>query len=140
MQHAGQHGTAHFALGGAAAAAEWAALAPGGGVVFLGAHRQPFGLSMLHQLRCLDLLRAEVLQSRHRDGPTELARHCMNYLKQMILCRGDTFLEPMIHPSQDDGPELNQVYECRDWEAVYAKVRENQAEHARWQLAQQLQE
>ena len=38
----------------------WRSLVPGDGLVHLGAHREPFMVSMFHQLRCLDALRAQL--------------------------------------------------------------------------------
>ena len=118
---------------------EWRANVPGDGdgVVYLGAQRQPYTLAMLHQLRCLDVVRGEVVRPRREggadaDGPSELARHCLNYIRQMVICRGDTQLEPFEHPNNIDPIFTDQVYECRDWDAVYRKVKENQEEYRRW--------
>ena len=111
-------------------AAEWSTVVPrGDGLVYLGEYRQPYTLGMVHQLRCLDVLRAELLRG---DEPSALTRHCLNYVKQMVLCRGDTHLEPYQHPNHIDPIVTDKVYECRDWSVVFNKVKENQAEYARW--------
>ncbi|KIP04041.1 hypothetical protein PHLGIDRAFT_76611, partial [Phlebiopsis gigantea 11061_1 CR5-6] len=103
------------------------------GLVYLGAHRRPFTLAAVHQLRCLDVLRAELVRGLPADAePSALARHCLNYVRQMVLCRGDTHLEPYQHPNHIDPIVTDKVYECRDWSVVFDKIRENQAEYARW--------
>ena len=73
---------------------------------------------------------------RHGDaseGPTALGRHCLNYLRQMVLCRGDLQLESMQYTSHTNPIDLFGVYERRDWGAVYDAIRENQKAYERWQ-------
>ncbi|KAI0697362.1 hypothetical protein BC835DRAFT_1249712, partial [Cytidiella melzeri] len=107
--------------------AEWSSLVPGDGVVHLGEHKQPYTISMFHQLKCLDILRGELVRDReHSEGASELSRHCLNYMRQMIMCRGDTYLEPFIHPNHKDPIEMQNIYECKDWGVVYDEVKKNQ--------------
>ncbi|KAI0371485.1 hypothetical protein BV20DRAFT_1051511 [Pilatotrama ljubarskyi] len=50
--------TVHYQLNSTEADAEWAALTPlNDGIVYAGSERQPYLLSIFHQLRCLDVLR-----------------------------------------------------------------------------------
>lgn len=110
-------------------AREWAELLPGGdGIVYLGEHKQPFGISLFHQLRCLDILRNETVTPRD-SPPSELARHCLNYLKQMMLCRGDVHLESFNYASHIDPIDQSGDWECRDWDVVYKEAKRNQAVH-----------
>lgn len=124
----------HFELDTPAGAAEWAATVPGDGMVYLGEEKRPYTISMLHQLRCLDILRAEIVRGHvgASDEPSYLSRHCLNYIKQMVLCRGDTNLEPFQYPNHQDPIDMEGIYECRDWGAVYAEVQKNQAQYAEW--------
>lgn len=89
---------------------------------------------MIHQLHCLDIIREEMFRERHEDStePSPLSRHCLNYVKQMVLCHGDVQLEPKQYPNGTEAAAIDQIYECRDWIAVYDKVKESQAEHAKW--------
>jgi len=106
---------------------EWAADAPGdrGGLVYLGAQKQPFMLGMVHQLRCLDVIRADIETQTQANGTaptTALGRHCLNYMRQMITCRGDLYLESFQYPGEPHAVDLEAVYECKDWGAVYDKM------------------
>ncbi|KAI1782599.1 hypothetical protein LXA43DRAFT_1103693 [Ganoderma leucocontextum] len=109
----------------------WGALVPGEGLVRLGVHREPFMVAMFHQLRCLDVMRDQLTKPRaQRDE--QPARHCMNYIRQMILCRGDTHLDPYQYPSNIHPVEPHPVRRCLDWRAVYEAVEANQKEYAEW--------
>ncbi|KAH9850980.1 hypothetical protein C2E23DRAFT_733937 [Lenzites betulinus] len=113
------------------ASAAWGALVPGDGLVYLGAHHEPLLVSMFHQLRCLDILRDQLTKPRSErtEQPT---RHCMNYIRQMILCRGDTHLDPYQYPSNVRPVDANPIRRCLDWRAVYEAVEANQREYAEW--------
>ncbi|CAL1715779.1 unnamed protein product [Somion occarium] len=89
--------------------AEWASLVPGDGVVHL-----------------------EIVRDRSTPGPgeyTELARHCLNYIKQMMLCRADAYLEPFWYDNHNGPIDLYSFYECKDWGAVYGEIKKNQEEY-----------
>lgn len=123
----------HYRLDTLDGAAEWSSLVPNDGLIYLGPYRQPYSISMLHQLRCLDIIRNETIRDPgDTSKPTALARHCLNYLRQMVMCRGDLELESFQFASNKNPINLHGVYECKDWEAVYAEVRRNQKEHADW--------
>ncbi|PCH43213.1 hypothetical protein WOLCODRAFT_103228 [Wolfiporia cocos MD-104 SS10] len=112
-------------------AAEWAALTPGDGIVHLGSEHQPFMVTMMHELRCLDIVRGS-LAVQIGERRMELTQHCTNYLRQMVLCRGDTFLDPYQYPSKIRPVEMNVPRRCWDWEAVYKAVESNQNGHKAW--------
>lgn len=125
----------HFRLDEADGVAEWKAIVPENGIVYLGPYRQPFGVAMFHQLRCLDILRADMVRPRNQStGPrhSPYARHCLNYLRQMVLCHGDLELESFQFASRINPINWRGVYECMDWEAVYRKTRKNQQEYREW--------
>jgi hypothetical protein len=131
--------TRRFRLNASDGAAEWSAISPGDGLIHLGTRQQPYTISMLHQLRCLGILRGEVVRDGDASGgPTALGRHCLNYIKQMVLCRGDIQLESFHYASHEDPIDLFGVYECRDWGAVYDAVRENQKTYKRWKASRDL--
>ncbi|EJD50121.1 hypothetical protein AURDEDRAFT_112273 [Auricularia subglabra TFB-10046 SS5] len=129
------HNTVHLQM---TAAREWAAQAPGGGLVFLGPSRRPFMVAMMHQLRCLDIVRRAVLEgpSSNNTDLMRQTRHCMNYLRQMALCHTSTRLEwvTSVTPS---GSVWQEDYVCRDWSTAYDTVKGNHADYARWSAARE---
>ena len=82
---------------------------------------------MWHQLRCLDIIRRayDAHEGLTPEGPSPVARHCLHYLRQTVLCRSDTRLEPVI---DTDGPHAVQPWgtmTCKDWTRVYEAQAEN---------------
>ncbi|KAH9837917.1 uncharacterized protein C8Q71DRAFT_568716 [Rhodofomes roseus] len=113
---------------------QWAALVPHDGLVYVGdgPNSEPYMPSMFHQLRCLDVLRAQyLLPLEERD--MERAQHCINYIRQMVLCRGDMHLETFLADRwSPENVDRRGTYRCRDFRAVYDAVEKNQQEHRHW--------
>lgn len=116
----------NYQLDTAEGALQWQALIPlGGGVVKLGPSSKKFRISMFHQLDCLDIIRRNILE-RHVDRttpPSSETRYCLNYIRQMILCRSDTQLEPVR--SEYGGKSVQPFVthsNCRDWTTVYSEL------------------
>lgn len=131
--------TCRFRLNTSDGAAEWSAIVPGDGFVHLGPNWEPYTISMIHQLRCLNILRRDIMREGDaNEGPTALGRHCLNYLKQMVLCRGDLQLETMQYSSHTNPIDLLGVYECRDWGAVYDAMRKNQQAYESWKTSRNM--
>ncbi|KAK0209090.1 hypothetical protein DFS33DRAFT_1307596 [Desarmillaria ectypa] len=113
--------------------AQWSALAPGGGIVYLGPNRTPYLPSFFHQLRCLDIIRLfYVAQEQDVDNQdakeAAAARHCLNYLRQMLFCRSDLNLESVISGDLDHHAVAGRrTQTCRDWRAVYEALEKNSA-------------
>ncbi|OCH85539.1 hypothetical protein OBBRIDRAFT_891123 [Obba rivulosa] len=105
-------------------AEEWAALVPGNGTVHVGARREPFRVSMFHQLQCLDTIRRQLVLPKPRRN-MQRARHCMNYLRQMALCRGDTFLDPYEYLSKVRPLARHAERRCLDWRVLYDAAEKN---------------
>ena len=128
--------TKHYQLSGYNADAEWAALAPNNGTLYLGPQRQPFSISLFHQLRCLDIIRRNIVEALPQEE-SKLTRHCLNYMRQMVLCRTDLAVDPVL------GRELEaevraETNQCVDWRRVYQKVEENQRDYAKWFAGRQV--
>jgi hypothetical protein len=110
--------------------AEWDSLFPHDGLVYLGDKRQPFTPSIFHQLRCLNFVRKAVVDLSSRNvteaiPPSDLTRHCISYLRQMVLCRGDPELDIVLgKPNPNVAPG---IYQCKDWSAVYRELEKNHA-------------
>ncbi|KAI1783236.1 hypothetical protein LXA43DRAFT_903912 [Ganoderma leucocontextum] len=108
--------TAHYAITGPDADAEWqSAFPPGGGFVCLGPERRPFGLALYHQMHCLDRIRRGI----GKNGYNPHVHHCINYLRQAILCEGDTTIEPGVPNLGDKVVRTTVQRTCRDWTQVY---------------------
>lgn len=76
---------------------DWAALLPSGGHVirtWTDAHDDTHTVALFHQLKCLDIIRQEYLGAQLKP----LGKHCLNYLRQSVLCLADTRLESTPEP------------------------------------------
>ncbi|TFK23513.1 hypothetical protein FA15DRAFT_670435 [Coprinopsis marcescibilis] len=120
----------HFAYNTTLGEKEWeAALPSGGGMLHFGENmEEPYTISMFHQIRCLNVIRKGLI--KFEDGgrmqkPDALVHHCMNYLRQMVLCRSDLQLEHARHLAR--GIVVSDITHstCKDWTAVYEAAEEN---------------
>ncbi|KAA1475293.1 hypothetical protein DENSPDRAFT_883454 [Dentipellis sp. KUC8613] len=132
----------HYALNSSTAAAAFHSLYPAGSLGFLrlGPHDRFFGLAMYHQLHCVDSLRRAIL-GLAPHGETRLGKmgkegwqedhvgHCLNYLRQSILCAADLTLEPEVVEGEMDAEEgLGVTHVCKDWSAVRGFAERNYEE------------
>jgi len=72
-------------------------------------------VSLFHQLTCLGIIRSDYASNRS----TSLSQHCLNYLRQSVLCLADTRLEPVRRAKPPNVVILAGDYECKDWTALY---------------------
>ena len=79
-------------------------------------------VALFHQLYCLGLIRADYAANQS----TALSEHCMNYLRQVLLCAADTKLESVRAEHPPNIVTLAGDYECRDWSVVYKAAEANQ--------------
>ncbi|KZT68639.1 hypothetical protein DAEQUDRAFT_727763 [Daedalea quercina L-15889] len=129
--------TVRYQLEDGFAAEEYARLMPSGGhIVYVadgpdssrgegekgGQGPRAYTVALFHQLKCLDIIRRDLTNSS-LTAPTQLASHCMNYLRQMILCKANTRLESVKHPLG----AVERTYDatCKDWELVYREAERN---------------
>ncbi|KAJ7153217.1 hypothetical protein C8R46DRAFT_1166192 [Mycena filopes] len=112
--------------GGHDALEMWATTnAKGFGYVRLGNEQRAFAVSMFHQLHCVRLMRAG-LAGRYDAYARGHMQHCLNYIRQMILCSPDLTLEPPDVLTRDF--ELDRVgatHICSDWESMYTEAASN---------------
>ncbi|KAJ7048673.1 hypothetical protein C8F01DRAFT_1266804 [Mycena amicta] len=113
---------------------EWASLIPyGHGWVRLGMQREPFAVSMYHQLHCLESIRLALLHGHQNPSPQlkSHTNHCFNYLRQLLLCKADMTLEPTNITRIASGKLLasasgeDVVHVCKDWVQVRRFVEAN---------------
>lgn len=79
--------------------------------------------TMFHELRSLRMLNLAVT-----PNITSLphATHCLNHLRQSILCSPDLALEPGdIEESDFEVDRTHGVHECKDWAPIYHSVAQN---------------
>lgn len=130
--HLSHEDSLHYALDTELGIAEWNATLPKGGAVLrLGPDHRPFTLSMFHQLRCLNIIRDTLVTLYHDRsadvGPrrVRLAEHCMNYLRQTVICRADLRLENVRASVGAQVTVSDITHTCKDWTAVYRAVEDN---------------
>ncbi|KAI0719394.1 hypothetical protein C8T65DRAFT_54244 [Cerioporus squamosus] len=133
--HLSHEDSVHYSLETDLGVAEWNATLPSGGaVIHLGPDGRPFTVSMFHQLRCLDIIRDVVVEyyldssPDARPGNHKLVQHCMNYLRQTAMCRGDLHIETVRAPSGPTVTVSAVTHSCKDWTAVYKAAEENYRE------------
>lgn len=133
--------TVHYHFDSAEGSLEWDTLLPSGGaIVRLGPKGRPFTVSLFHQLRCLRIINDALSMTyaaghasnrtlrREANATTSnrmLETHCMNYMRQMILCRANSRLEPMMARYGATKTVWEATHRCHDWEAVYEAAEEN---------------
>lgn len=90
-------------------------------------------ISAFHQLHCLSYL---VQHFQQGYGGTNLTQevahhsaHCFDYIRQTIMCAGDTTLEGKT----EAGPGWGSVHECVDYDALLGWANEHSAE--KWRNA-----
>ncbi|KAI0658606.1 hypothetical protein C8Q70DRAFT_887584, partial [Cubamyces menziesii] len=115
-----------YSIGGLDAREEWAASTPKGfGYIRLGPEHRAFAVSMYHQLHCLRLIRSG-LAGDHSDATMVHFGHCLNYLRQLILCNADLTLEPYDVLDRDFAVKQdNSVHVCQDWHQAYDAMSSN---------------
>ncbi|KAH7919344.1 hypothetical protein BV22DRAFT_1040983 [Leucogyrophana mollusca] len=111
-------------------AADYAMLMPSGGhTVHIadspGSSPKPYTVTLFHQLKCLEIIHREYLAAPSSFPP--ILSHCMNYLRQTIICRPNLRLES----AQSAAASVDKEYEtvCRDWTQVYAEAERNFGEY-----------
>lgn len=106
---------------------QWEFLTPGSGWVMepTGDVPHPYAVSMYHQLHCLNFMRYDLTQSKKGVKATKAvlghANHCYNYIRQAILCSGDSTLEPRITEQlvcDNPAPASSSLHVCKDWARI----------------------
>ncbi len=128
------HDSIHYAVDTEDGAMEFAQLLPAGShLVHLrdGSEIATYTVSMFHQLRCLDIIRDAYVSTSAPPSLSVPTQHCLNYLRQMSLCRPRLQLE-----SGKDGYGKRDVatrpYDavCHDWTALYEAAEDNHQRYA----------
>lgn len=109
------------------ASSEWDSTFPStDGFVRLGPDHHLYGISMFHQLHCLQQFSAAVAKRPTMQMQWDHISHCMNYVRQAVLCAANTRLEPLKESPEGlkvDGLGLD--HKCRDWTRLWEAAEEN---------------
>ncbi|KAI0325287.1 hypothetical protein GY45DRAFT_1330469 [Cubamyces sp. BRFM 1775] len=135
----------HYAVDTALGIAEWNVTLPrGGATLYLGDDARPFTLALFHQLRCLNIIREVVVDFFNDPSPDakikrfDMIHHCMNYLRQSVICRGNVRLENV---RADLDPHLtvwDVTHTCKDWSAVYKAAEDNYDNYLRMVMEREM--
>ncbi|EIM80335.1 uncharacterized protein STEHIDRAFT_37338, partial [Stereum hirsutum FP-91666 SS1] len=122
--------TVHYDLGVQMGRPEWDLTSlPGGGIIRLGKLSRPFSLSMEHELHCINTIAAEIAKA-HKSR-WEHVQHCLNYIRQVALCRLDLTLEPGDFSQRNFTTERTGVeHTCTDWITLYDMLADDEG---RWE-------
>lgn len=119
---------------------EWDSLTPAGfpfGFVRMGDDARPFDVSVYHQVHCLDGLRHALIRYNWTTAENDAdmlwhVTHCLNMVRQSILCQADTTLEPShfyrktaIHGNESAASGMDVLHVCKDWTRVRKYAEEN---------------
>jgi Mycotoxin biosynthesis protein UstYa len=93
-----------------------------GGFVRLGDDYRTFAVSMYHQLDCMAIFHSMLIRFTQSPGGSAHMHHCLNYLRQSILCSADDTQEPPLKVAElkNRGCALPFTRQCRDWTALYS--------------------
>lgn len=124
--------TADFPIHGPDAESAWMSIYPEGfGFVRLGLERRILCVSMFHQLHCVDKMRRALDNPDDPVATIPHLQHCMNYIRQMVLCASDLTLEPEEYnpvTESRDATGVGVTHTCHDWSAVYDTINDNYAQ------------
>lgn len=126
--------TDHYAIAAPEAMEEWATTqVDGGGFLRMGSPRRGFAVTMFHELHCLRLMRYALNGGGQYDTGTKgHMQHCLNYLRQEILCASDVTLEPADILDRDyEVQRFGSVHVCRNWEALFEDAETSWSEWVR---------
>ncbi|KAJ7028059.1 hypothetical protein C8F04DRAFT_69278 [Mycena alexandri] len=115
----------HYAITGPDALEEWASSSPVGyGYLRLGSEHRAFDVAMFHETHCLHALRFYLGEYTVKLAPH--FQHCLNYLRQFILCSPNLTLEPPDVLTRDfETDRVGATHVCLNWEIMYAEMAEN---------------
>ncbi len=84
-----------------------------------------YTVTLFHQLRCLGAIHRLSMKAP-TSQPTSLDHHCMNYIRQSVLCRPNLRIEPVKNIVGTGVRAYDAV--CRDWSKIYEEAARNRME------------
>ncbi|KAK5994226.1 Oxidase ustYa [Cladobotryum mycophilum] len=96
------------------------------------AKSEGFAVAVMHQLHCVISIKQALVAFQkghtgsHHTSDFEHLNHCVEMLRQAVMCQGDLSLE---RPHNADGTQgstgWGSVHMCRDWSGIYRAVMAN---------------
>ncbi|KFY34750.1 hypothetical protein V494_06504 [Pseudogymnoascus sp. VKM F-4513 (FW-928)] len=88
-----------------------------------------YGVSMFHQLHCLNFLRfAYYPEGITTMPPREIVLHrdhCLDYIRQAIMCTGDVTFEPLTTVGING---MGAIHQCRDFDRIFSWAYEHRSD------------
>lgn len=138
----GLHETMRFGLNASEKIgdADWATvlrLSDGYGRARIGPERRVFVVSYFHQLHCLRGIQRGIVFPEATDDVSpapEHIHHCINYLRQTLLCTAADMLEKgdFMASSFSSGSTIGDALVCQDWEVLIGAMQRNYDEFMDW--------
>ncbi|KAL1617122.1 hypothetical protein SLS56_011125 [Neofusicoccum ribis] len=79
-----------------------------------------YGISMFHQLHCLNFLRFAYWPERITEMPPDEVGyhrdHCLDYIRQAIQCNGDVTFEPLTEAGING---MGAIHRCRNFDKIF---------------------
>jgi hypothetical protein len=108
----------------------------GHGFVRMGPRREAFLVSAIHQMHCLRVFQHELLGVKGDVILSDLPghfRHCLNYLRQTILCAAAGSLETGDAMQRDwEVDRIAGSMVCENWESIFEEVDQNSEYWEEW--------
>ncbi|KAI9755517.1 MAG: hypothetical protein M4579_004243 [Chaenotheca gracillima] len=92
-------------------------------------NQEIYALSVFHQLHCLAILRDTIHALQESREPEHSSNmhpdHCLDYLRQTLMCHGDTTIEfPHVSGTGENVTAnvngYGVTHQCKDWDAIIA--------------------
>ncbi|KAJ7065982.1 hypothetical protein B0H15DRAFT_926007 [Mycena belliarum] len=132
------HESLHFSLNvsDALEADEWflySSIPKGIGRTRLGPQQRVFELTVSHQMHCLRRIYLALVDHDDLRASSEHVNHCLNYLRQTLLCDAADALEFGDFMARDyDVERIGDTLVCDDWERAIDFFDEKYAEWLEW--------
>lgn len=110
----------------------------GFGRTHLGPEQRVFVTVMYHQMHCLTMLHRALLDFEENPLWTDAASphhiwHCLDYLRQGILCKATDDVETGDFMERDfEEDRIGETLVCEDWERAYEELDANEAKWESW--------
>jgi hypothetical protein len=99
----------------------------------LGPEHRLFIVTYYHQLHCLRKMEVGLLQHENKSANEHHFQHCINYLRQTILCDATDAVEEGDFMTMKHGPGVvGDTLVCKDWQKAYDVLDENFEEFVQW--------
>ncbi|OBZ67519.1 hypothetical protein A0H81_12741 [Grifola frondosa] len=101
----------------------------------LGPNYRVFVITFYHQLHCVWKFQQALADRNDPEASVHHVQHCLNYLRQTLLCQAADTLELGDFMQRDFEVErIGDTLVCQDWGKVYGVLDEAYAEWRKWRV------